>query len=97
MSKVFCGDCEYCKTGNPGNTSAKCQHPNNMVDENWYSVGAKYTCAYLNENNDCTWFSDKKLSDSNSIEDDEYDVDDDGYYVDVDDVDDVDDDLFDIE
>lgn len=62
MSKVFCGDCDYCKACSPGNTAAKCQHPNNIVDETWHSVAAKDTCAILNRNNDCTWFSEKRIS-----------------------------------
>lgn len=71
MIKVFCSDCEYCEAGNRGNTIAKCQHPNNMVDINWYNVVARDTCAFLNKNNECTWFSEKRISDSNNIEDDD--------------------------
>lgn len=77
MSKVFCSDCEYCKAVNRENTSAKCQHPNNVVDENWHSIAAKDTCAFINKNNNCNWFSSKKISDlrrSNNIINDIYEI-----------------------
>jgi hypothetical protein len=74
MGKVFCSDCEYCKAVNRENSSAKCQHPKNIVDENWHSVAAKDTCAFINKNNDCTWFEDRRVGDLPSHGSDVYDL-----------------------